>query len=32
MARWSPKGPQVTFEPLKSLANPILKPEPRWYA
>ena len=32
MARWSPKGPQVTFEALKSLANPILKPEPRWYA
>ncbi|HYZ89122.1 MAG TPA: succinate dehydrogenase flavoprotein subunit, partial [Myxococcales bacterium] len=32
MARWSPGGPQVTFEPLKSLENPILKPEPRWYA
>jgi succinate dehydrogenase / fumarate reductase, flavoprotein subunit len=32
MARWTPKGPQVTFEALKSLANPILKPEPRWYA
>jgi succinate dehydrogenase / fumarate reductase, flavoprotein subunit len=32
MARWSPGGPQVAFEPLKSLENPILKPEPRWYA
>ena len=32
MARFSADGPKVTFEPLKSLANPILKPEPRWYA
>jgi succinate dehydrogenase / fumarate reductase flavoprotein subunit len=32
MARYSPEGPKVTFEPLQSLANPILKPEPRWYA
>jgi hypothetical protein len=32
MARYSPDGPKVTFEPLHSLANPILKPEPRWYA
>jgi len=32
MARFSPDGPKVTFEPLQSLANPILKPEPRWYA
>jgi succinate dehydrogenase / fumarate reductase flavoprotein subunit len=32
MARFSPEGAKVTFEPLKSLANPILKPEPRWYA
>jgi succinate dehydrogenase / fumarate reductase, flavoprotein subunit len=31
MARWTPDGPKVTFEPLKSLENPILKPEPRWY-
>jgi len=31
MARWSGKGPQVAFEPIKSLENPILKPEPRWY-
>ena len=32
MARWSSAGPQVSFEPIRSLANPILKPEPRWYA
>jgi len=32
MARFSPGGAKVTFEPLQSLANPILKPEPRWYA
>jgi succinate dehydrogenase / fumarate reductase flavoprotein subunit len=32
MARFSPDGAKVTFEPLQSLANPILKPEPRWYA
>ena len=31
MARWSAKGPQVSFEPIRSLENPILKPEPRWY-
>jgi succinate dehydrogenase / fumarate reductase, flavoprotein subunit len=32
MARYSDDGPKVTFEPVQSLANPILKPEPRWYA
>jgi succinate dehydrogenase / fumarate reductase flavoprotein subunit len=32
MASWSAEGPKVTFAPLKSLENPILKPEPRWYA
>jgi succinate dehydrogenase / fumarate reductase, flavoprotein subunit len=32
MARWTPEGPKVTFEPIQSLGNPILKPEPRWYA
>jgi hypothetical protein len=32
MARWTPEGPKVTFEPIQSLSNPILKPEPRWYA
>src|SRR2546421_12506383 len=31
-ARGSSAGPQVTLEPIRSLANPILKPEPRWYA
>jgi succinate dehydrogenase / fumarate reductase flavoprotein subunit len=33
MARWSAAGPNVTFEPLRSLQTetPILKPEPRWY-
>jgi succinate dehydrogenase / fumarate reductase flavoprotein subunit len=32
MARYSEDGPKVALEPLQSLANPILKPEPRWYA
>jgi len=33
MGRWSASGPNVTFEPLRSLQTetPILKPEPRWY-
>ena len=32
MARWTPEGPKVVFESIQSLSNPILKPEPRWYA
>jgi succinate dehydrogenase / fumarate reductase flavoprotein subunit len=31
MGRWTPEGPQVTFEDLQSLKNPILAPEPRHY-
>jgi succinate dehydrogenase / fumarate reductase, flavoprotein subunit len=28
---WSASGPNVDFQPLQSLANPILAPEPRHY-
>jgi len=29
MASYSPKGPQISYEPL---SFPVMKPEPRWYA
>src|SRR6266851_1380751 len=32
LATWTPQGPRVEFKELESLSNPILKPEPRWYA
>ena len=28
MASYSPKGPQISYEPL---SFPVMKPEPRWY-
>ena len=31
MATWTPAGPKVEFQKLKSLENPILAPEPRHY-
>jgi len=31
MGTWTADGPQVRFEELKSLKNPILPPEPRHY-
>jgi len=31
MATWTPEGPKLTFQKLKSLENPILAPEPRHY-
>jgi len=31
MGTWTPEGPRVAFEELRSLRNPILSPEPRHY-
>jgi len=31
MGTWSKEGPQVRYEQLQSLKNPILPPEPRHY-
>jgi len=31
MATWTPQGPSIEFQNLKSLDNPILPPEPRHY-
>jgi len=31
MGTWSAEGPQIRFEELRSLKNPILPPEPRHY-
>jgi succinate dehydrogenase / fumarate reductase, flavoprotein subunit len=31
MGTWTPEGPRVDFEELRSLRNPILSPEPRHY-
>jgi succinate dehydrogenase / fumarate reductase flavoprotein subunit len=31
MGTWTPDGPRISYEELRSLKNPILSPEPRHY-